>query len=152
MLRHVAYNSHKSVAVRSSSYLWSANQSATCSHILLSSPDGTFLYRDVTTSTTSKTVVPYDGVPTKRLLRAFLVFQLCSYDWLVNRQTALLKIFRRLVGRKFFAASMRATIFGQFIAGEKDEEIVATAKWLASRNVIPMFAYTATEMPSAVSE
>lgn len=91
----------------------------------------------------------YDGVPTRRLMRALFVFQMCSYDWLVDRQANLMKLFRRLVGKHLYEAAMRATVFGQFIPGEEDKEILITAGWLASRKVIPMFAYTSAETPES---
>lgn len=56
------------------------------------------------------------------------------------------------MGRHLYASIMRATVFGQFIAGDRDDVIMNTARWVASRDVTPMFAYTAAEMPASAGD
>jgi hypothetical protein len=56
------------------------------------------------------------------------------------------------MGRHLYASIMRATVFGQFIAGDRDDVIMDTARWVASRDVTPMFAYTAAEMPASAED
>ena len=58
----------------------------------------------------------------------------------------LLKLARLLLGQWSFKKLMRATIYGQFIAGEQDIEILRLAEHNKRFGVGSMFAYTAAEM------
>lgn len=52
------------------------------------------------------------------LLRAYLVFQICSIQPIVNHNKILMKMCRSLFGAKLFHKLMKATFYGHFVAGE----------------------------------
>ncbi|MFT7817895.1 proline dehydrogenase 1, mitochondrial-like [Arapaima gigas] len=65
----------------------------------------------------------YKSKDTLELLRSFLVFKLCSYDFLVDRNKELMDLSRKLLGQKIFEQLMKMTFYGQFVAGEDHEAI-----------------------------
>uniref|UniRef100_A0A914ZDY4 Proline dehydrogenase n=1 Tax=Parascaris univalens TaxID=6257 RepID=A0A914ZDY4_PARUN len=56
------------------------------------------------------------------LFRALFVLHLCSYETLVKNNKAILKALRIPLGQNLFNRLLRATFFGQFVAGESREE------------------------------
>jgi len=60
----------------------------------------------------------YRSKKNTELLRGYLVFQLCSINYIVERNKQLMKICRKLVGKTLFEKLMKATFYGQFVAGE----------------------------------
>ncbi|KPP66859.1 proline dehydrogenase 1, mitochondrial-like [Scleropages formosus] len=65
----------------------------------------------------------YKSKSTLELLRSLLVFKLCSYDLLVDRNKELMDLSRRVLGQKIFEQLMKMTFYGQFVAGEDQEAI-----------------------------
>ncbi|XP_048874707.1 proline dehydrogenase 1, mitochondrial [Brienomyrus brachyistius] len=65
----------------------------------------------------------YKSKDTLELLRSLLVFKLCSYDFLVDRNKELMDMTRMLLGQKMFERLMKMTFYGQFVAGEDHEAI-----------------------------
>ncbi|KAJ1121809.1 hypothetical protein NDU88_000328 [Pleurodeles waltl] len=57
------------------------------------------------------------------LLRSLLVFRLCSYDLLVERNQELMHLCKKVFGQKLFEKMMKLTFYGQFVAGEDQESI-----------------------------
>lgn len=55
---------------------------------------------------------------TWEVVRALVVFQLCGVKVLVNNNEVLMKIGKRVLGKTLFAALMKPTFYGQFVAGE----------------------------------
>uniref|UniRef100_A0A914ZEQ6 Proline dehydrogenase n=1 Tax=Parascaris univalens TaxID=6257 RepID=A0A914ZEQ6_PARUN len=60
------------------------------------------------------------------LFRALFVLHLCSYETLVKNNKAILKALRIPLGQNLFNRLLRATFFGQFVAGESREEVEPT--------------------------
>ncbi|XP_073438812.1 proline dehydrogenase 1, mitochondrial isoform X2 [Dendrobates tinctorius] len=65
----------------------------------------------------------YKSKPTWELLRSMMVFWLCSFDALVDRNQQILQLSRKLLGQTLFEAIMKMSFYGQFVAGEDQESI-----------------------------
>uniref|UniRef100_A0A8C9VYK4 Proline dehydrogenase n=1 Tax=Scleropages formosus TaxID=113540 RepID=A0A8C9VYK4_SCLFO len=66
----------------------------------------------------------YKSKSTLELLRSLLVFKLCSYDLLVDRNKEVRRrVRRKVLGQKIFEQLMKMTFYGQFVAGEDQEAI-----------------------------
>ena len=48
---------------------------------------------------------------------------MCTYDWLVDNAKGIMKMTRKVLGQRLFKATMRATIYGQFVGGEGKHDI-----------------------------
>lgn len=60
----------------------------------------------------------YRSKTTRELLRAYFVFQLCSVQFIVDHNKKLMKWSQSVLGTKLFHKLMKATFYGQFVAGE----------------------------------
>ncbi|XP_061196284.1 proline dehydrogenase 1, mitochondrial-like [Saccostrea echinata] len=60
----------------------------------------------------------YRSKSTAEIARALFVFNMCSVPFLVNHNKTVLKWSRRLLGKKLFCKIMKASFYGQFVAGE----------------------------------
>lgn len=65
----------------------------------------------------------YQSKDTLELLRSLLVFKLCSYDILVDKNKEIMDLSRTFLGQKMFEQFMKITFYGQFVAGEDHESI-----------------------------
>ncbi|XP_067862018.1 proline dehydrogenase 1, mitochondrial-like isoform X1 [Heptranchias perlo] len=65
----------------------------------------------------------YRSKSSAELVRSLLVFRLCSYGVLVDRHKELINLSRVLLGKWLFKRLMRMTFYGQFVAGEDQEDI-----------------------------
>ncbi|OWR53723.1 proline dehydrogenase 1, mitochondrial [Danaus plexippus] len=82
---------------------------------------------------------------TSELVRAYLVYQICSINWVVENNAMLMKRLRQLVGQRLFEAIMKATFYGQFVAGEDQIKIQPTLDRLRSFGVKPILDYSVEE-------
>ncbi|KAF7666289.1 hypothetical protein LDENG_00114100 [Lucifuga dentata] len=57
------------------------------------------------------------------LLRSLLVFKLCTFDFLVDKNKELMEISKKLLGKWMFEKLMKMTFYGQFVAGEDHNSI-----------------------------
>lgn len=57
------------------------------------------------------------------LLRSLLVFKLCTFDVLVDKNKELMELTKKLFGRRVFEKLMKMTFYGQFVAGEDHNAI-----------------------------
>lgn len=57
------------------------------------------------------------------LLRSLLVFKLCTFDFLVEKNKELMDLTKKVVGQKLFEKLMKMTFYGQFVAGEDHNSI-----------------------------
>ncbi|KAH8872736.1 Proline dehydrogenase 1, mitochondrial [Schistosoma japonicum] len=57
------------------------------------------------------------------IIRAFLVFKLCSFPTLVKYNKKLMGISRKLLGKYLFRRMMMMTFYGHFVAGENEASI-----------------------------
>ncbi|XP_053727089.1 proline dehydrogenase 1, mitochondrial-like [Synchiropus splendidus] len=65
----------------------------------------------------------YKSKESWELLRSLLVFKLCSYDVLVDKNKEIMDLAQRLLGRRAFEQFMKMTFYGQFVAGEDHKAI-----------------------------
>ncbi|XP_012552471.1 proline dehydrogenase 1, mitochondrial isoform X2 [Bombyx mandarina] len=82
---------------------------------------------------------------TSELVRAYFVYQICSVNWLVENNDMLMKRLRQVVGQRFFEAIMKATFYGQFVAGEDQNKIRPTIERLRSFGVKSILDYSVEE-------
>lgn len=60
----------------------------------------------------------YKSKDSLELLRSLVVFKLCSYDILVEKNKEITALGQKVLGRKLFNQVMKMTFYGQFVAGE----------------------------------
>ncbi|KAF4074225.1 hypothetical protein AMELA_G00237080 [Ameiurus melas] len=65
----------------------------------------------------------YKSKGSAELLRGLLVFKLCSYDFLVDRNKEIMDLCKKLMGQAVFEKLMKMTFYGQFVAGEDHQSI-----------------------------
>lgn len=82
---------------------------------------------------------------TSELVRAYLVYQICSINWIVENNDMLMKSLRKMVGQRLFEAIMKATFYGQFVAGEDQNKIRPTLERLRSFGVKSILDYSVEE-------
>lgn len=82
---------------------------------------------------------------TSELVRAYLVYQICSVNWLVENNAMLMRRLRQVVGQKLFEIIMKATFYGQFVAGEDQNKIRPTIDRLRSFGVKSILDYSVEE-------
>ncbi|KAM8759969.1 proline dehydrogenase 1, mitochondrial [Acanthopagrus schlegelii] len=88
--------------------------------------------RDGTTTTAAANEISVDFEQTQEaykskdsleLLRSLVVFKLCSYDFLVDKNKEIMDIGTKLLGQRAFNQFMKMTFYGQFVAGEDHKAI-----------------------------
>lgn len=79
------------------------------------------------------------------LVRSIVVFKMCTYNWLVDNAKPIIKMTRKVMGQRLFKATMRATIYGQFVAGEDKHDIQGTISRNAAFGVKSILDYSAEE-------
>ncbi|KAL0965656.1 hypothetical protein UPYG_G00284060 [Umbra pygmaea] len=57
------------------------------------------------------------------LLRSLLVFKLCTFDFLVDKNKELMDLSKKVFGQQLFERLMKMTFYGQFVAGEDHNSI-----------------------------
>ncbi|XP_055730692.1 proline dehydrogenase 1, mitochondrial-like isoform X1 [Salvelinus fontinalis] len=57
------------------------------------------------------------------LLRSLLVFKLCTFDFLVDKNKELMDLTKKVFGKRLFETLMKMTFYGQFVAGEDHNSI-----------------------------
>lgn len=82
---------------------------------------------------------------TSELVRAYVVYQLCSINWLVENNDMLMKRMRQVIGVRLFEILMKATFYGQFVAGEDQNKIRPTIDRLKSFGVKSILDYSVEE-------
>lgn len=82
---------------------------------------------------------------TLEVLRGLIVFQMCSFKFLVNNNVKILNIAKSVLGKTLFERLMKATFYGHFVAGEDDKTIVPILQHLQSFGVKTMLDYAAEE-------
>ncbi|XP_031549212.1 proline dehydrogenase 1, mitochondrial-like [Actinia tenebrosa] len=80
-----------------------------------------------------------------QLLRALLVFRLCSINFLVQKNQQLMKLGQRMLGKGLFRKLMKATFYGHFVAGEDHEAIKPTISKLEQYGVGAILDYSVEE-------
>ncbi|CAB1430953.1 unnamed protein product [Pleuronectes platessa] len=65
----------------------------------------------------------YKSKDSLELLRSLVVFKLCSYDILVEKNTEIMDLGKKILGQRAFNQFMKMTFYGQFVAGEDHKSI-----------------------------
>ena len=79
------------------------------------------------------------------LLRGYLVFQLCSLNFLIDNQKFLLNLSRQILGKRLFSQLMRMTFYGHFVAGEDQNDIRQNVQNMMKYGVKAILDYSAEE-------
>ncbi|XP_046680970.1 proline dehydrogenase 1, mitochondrial-like [Homalodisca vitripennis] len=82
---------------------------------------------------------------TWEVLRALIVYQMCSVNFIVDNNAKLIKLCQSVLGKRIFGMLMKATFYGHFVAGENEEKIAPTLKRLYSFGVKPILDYSVEE-------
>ncbi|XP_019605561.2 hydroxyproline dehydrogenase isoform X2 [Rhinolophus sinicus] len=86
---------------------------------------------------------------TGELMRALLVLRLCAWPPLVTHGLALQAWSQRLLGSRLSGALLRASIYGQFVAGETSEEVRGCVQQLQTLGLRPLLAVPTEEEPDS---
>jgi proline dehydrogenase len=80
-------------------------------------------------------------IPTRELFRAWFVYQLFRFNYIVDRSEMLTKLSRRILGERLFNRVMRATVYGQFVGGESIPELKKVIGSLKEHGIYPVLDY-----------
>ncbi|XP_006899777.1 PREDICTED: probable proline dehydrogenase 2 [Elephantulus edwardii] len=86
---------------------------------------------------------------TRELTRALLVLRLCAWPPLVTHGLALQAWSRRLLGSRLSSMLLRASFYGQFVAGETAEEVKDCVLQLQHLGLRPLLAVPTEEEPDS---
>ncbi|KAM6223442.1 hydroxyproline dehydrogenase [Rhynchocyon petersi] len=86
------------------------------------------------------------------LTRALLVLRLCAWPPLVTHGLALQAWSQRLLGSRLSSALLRASFYGQFVAGETVEEVKDCVLKLQSLGLRPLLAVPTEEEPDSTAK
>ncbi|XP_012506929.1 PREDICTED: probable proline dehydrogenase 2 isoform X1 [Propithecus coquereli] len=89
---------------------------------------------------------------TGELTRALLVLRLCAWPPLVTHGLALQAWSQRLLGSRISGALLRASIYGQFVAGETAEEVRRCVQQLQTLGLRPLLAVPTEEEPDSAAK
>ncbi|KAM4825186.1 hydroxyproline dehydrogenase [Thomomys bottae] len=89
---------------------------------------------------------------TAELARALLVLRLCAWPPLVTHGLALQAWAQRLLGSRISGALLRASIYGQFVAGESVEEVKGCVQQLQALGLRSLLAVPTEEEPDSASK
>uniref|UniRef100_A0A2K5JJD3 Proline dehydrogenase n=1 Tax=Colobus angolensis palliatus TaxID=336983 RepID=A0A2K5JJD3_COLAP len=89
---------------------------------------------------------------TGELTRALLVLRLCAWPPLVTHGLALQAWSQRLLGSRLSGAFLRASIYGQFVAGETAEEVRGCVQQLRTLSLRPLLAVPTEEEPDSAAK
>ncbi|XP_007491923.2 hydroxyproline dehydrogenase isoform X1 [Monodelphis domestica] len=84
---------------------------------------------------------------TRELVRALLVLRLCAWPPLVTYGLTLLSWSQRLLGSRLSGALLRASVYGQFVAGETAAEVQGSVQRLQGLRLRPLLAVPTEEEP-----
>jgi proline dehydrogenase len=87
----------------------------------------------------------FQTVSTKRLWRAFLVFKMCSYPWLVKNSELLMSLGSLVATKRGVESIVRNSFFKHFCAGETHEAALKTVSELRKLNVGSILDYAVEE-------
>ncbi|CAD5113866.1 DgyrCDS3030 [Dimorphilus gyrociliatus] len=89
--------------------------------------------------------VAYKNKTTKQLLRSYMIFKLCSFNSIIEKQGQILRILRKILGQRIFKQIIEATIFKQFLLIKNDEVLRTETLNNFKYGIRPFFAYTCAE-------
>ncbi|XP_016049710.2 hydroxyproline dehydrogenase [Erinaceus europaeus] len=89
---------------------------------------------------------------TGELVRALLVLRLCSWPPLITHGLALQAWAQRLLGVRLSGAVLRASVYGQFVAGETAQEVRGCVQQLQGLGLRPLLAVPTEEEPDSAGK
>ncbi|XP_017048023.1 proline dehydrogenase 1, mitochondrial isoform X2 [Drosophila ficusphila] len=101
--------------------------------------------RDPLDVTFNDPIAAFKSKTTGELMRAYLVYMICSSEKLVEHNMTLLKLARNLLGQRLFVLLMKSSFYGHFVAGENRHTIVPALERLRSFGVKPILDYSVEE-------
>ncbi|KAK9751874.1 Proline dehydrogenase [Popillia japonica] len=108
-------------------------------------PVGSTSPKDPLDITFEDSIAAFKSKTTWELLRAYIVYTLCSFETLVEHNMKLMKTCRAILGERLFIALMKSTFYGHFVAGEDQYKIRPTLERLRSFGVKPILDYSVEE-------
>ncbi|XP_030568740.1 proline dehydrogenase 1, mitochondrial isoform X3 [Drosophila novamexicana] len=90
-------------------------------------------------------IAAFKSKTTWELVRAYMVYMICSSEKLVEHNMTLMKWSNKILGKRLFTALMKATFYGHFVAGEDQIKIIPTLERLRSFGVKPILDYSVEE-------
>ncbi|XP_046385628.1 proline dehydrogenase 1, mitochondrial isoform X1 [Ischnura elegans] len=79
------------------------------------------------------------------IFRAYIVYTICSSNYLVENNMKLMRLAKSIMGKRLFTLAMKATFYGHFVGGEDQEKVKPTLKRLRSFGVKPILDYSVEE-------
>ncbi|KAK9803261.1 hypothetical protein WJX72_001773 [[Myrmecia] bisecta] len=85
-----------------------------------------------------------------KLLQSLAVFQACSLKPLVKNADSVLAVARQVAGTRLVNSAIKHTVFQHFCAGEDEETIKPTLRYLQQNGILPIINYAAeADVPGA---
>ncbi|KAG1663984.1 Proline dehydrogenase 1, mitochondrial [Nymphon striatum] len=82
---------------------------------------------------------------TWEIYRAIFILKMCSFQYIVTNNAALMKFGKKILGDRLFTLLMKKTFFGQFVAGENEKDIKFVVDHLRKFGVKSILDYSAEE-------
>nr|XP_039262142.1 proline dehydrogenase 1, mitochondrial-like isoform X1 [Styela clava] len=93
----------------------------------------------------TNTANSYRSKSMQELIRASFVLKLCTVDKLVDYNLELANLGQKILGQNLFKYVMKNTFYGQFVAGENEEEIKPCIQKMQSYGVGSILDYAVEE-------
>ncbi|EFN64404.1 Proline oxidase, mitochondrial [Camponotus floridanus] len=90
-------------------------------------------------------IAAFKSKTTMELMRAYVVYQMCSIEYIVENNMKFMKLTKAILGEKLFTKLMKATFYGHFVAGEDEVQITPVLDRLRQFGVKPILDYSVEE-------
>ncbi|TGZ50824.1 Proline dehydrogenase [Temnothorax longispinosus] len=90
-------------------------------------------------------IASFKSKTTMELMRAYVVYQMCSIEYIVEHNMKFMKLAKAMLGEKLFTKLMKATFYGHFVAGEDEVQITPVLNRLRQFGVKPILDYSVEE-------
>ncbi|KAK0159587.1 hypothetical protein PV327_010683 [Microctonus hyperodae] len=90
-------------------------------------------------------VASFKSKTTLELIRAYIVYQICSIEYVVENNMKFMKLANKILGERLFKMFMKSTFYGHFVAGEDENEIRPVLDRLRQFGVKPILDYSVEE-------
>ncbi|KAK0080512.1 hypothetical protein PV325_013826, partial [Microctonus aethiopoides] len=90
-------------------------------------------------------VASFKSKTTLELIRAYIVYQICSIEYVVENNMKFMRFANKILGERLFKMFMKATFYGHFVAGEDENEIRPVLDRLRQFGVKPILDYSVEE-------
>lgn len=101
--------------------------------------------RDTLDITFQNSHAAYKSKSTWEIVRALLVFQMCSIPALVDNNMKLMKLGEKVLGKTLFKMVMKCTVYGHFVAGENEKSIRPVINRMSQFGVKAILDYSVEE-------